>query len=621
MRSSDGLRDVSKYPGTRMIFGSVSFSPDGIPSAISENIRKTTDHEGLEFHPITCGNFTGGYYLHRGLPFNEADFYFYDEVGDILVLLSGTVYNKAELLSLFNITASVPDPELIASMFLREGPGFVERLNGDFAIFIFQPSKKQAYIFRDQVGIRPIAYRVDSEALCFSTDITELCRVFGHEAALDSDYLTGYFKYIDYRKTPYDEVKKLLPGYFLHYSHDGIEVKQYWEPDSIRADKTLSHDRMLADLKMLISDAVRIRCDNRFRAGAHVSSGLDSGIVSVLARKEYCRQERFYGFSWSPADHMPVNIKYDERDLVRNLCRETGILPVFSDLSPNNFPGIVSSFYFNHGFFSEDRTISQAVDAGVNLIFSGWGGDEFVSTAAPSIEVDLLRSLKLGLYLKRNQISQPEKFVKNVVYYVLMPALGILGRGTVRSFRDDARYLKRPFRKSDRKAVRQFYFHTSRHHHHIGMLNFYHLQDRCENWFMMGYPRGVEYRYPLLDKRIIEFMLRVPSELLCKTDFFRPLLREISEGILPDEIRLNRSKNDPVYWGWMDRLFSEAAPELMEEVDAWERNPDLHFVDFDLLTQDIAKYRDHSLKVDSKVLFRALIYLKAVHEFILAYRK
>ena len=55
-------------------------------------------------------------------------------------------------------------------------------------------------------------------------------------------------------------------------------------------------------------------------------------------------------------------------------------------------------------------------------------------------------------------------------------------------------------------------------------------------------------------------MLKVPSELLCAGLIIPALcLREISEGILPDEIRWNKSKNDPVYWAWMDELFKDAA--------------------------------------------------------------
>jgi asparagine synthase (glutamine-hydrolysing) len=602
-----------------MILGTFSLSHLEKAASMVEGSRRMTGFEELIFHPVECEGFKGGCFLHPRLPFKSTDIYFFDEKGDILVLLSGVVYNDEDLYPSLHFTKQVPDPELIARLFLTNGPEFVRRLNGDFAIFILQPAKRQAYLFRDQAGIRPLAYIINPQSLSFSSDAKGLCRAFSEDQSIDSDYLLRYFEYKDYRKTPCEKVKKLLPGHFLHFAENLTEVKQYWEPEKIKVDKTLSHAGMLADLKSLLEDAVRIRCDRRFMAGAHVSSGIDSGIVSALVRKEYPRQETFYGFSWSPADYNAGDVKYDERELVRKFCLETGISPLFSDLDGGSFSKTVSSFYNNHGFFSEDKTIEQVVESGTNLIFSGWGGDEFISTAATAIEPDLLRSGKICLYLRRNQVRQPKKFIKNVVYYVLMPALGILDRGTSGSFKDDARYLKKPFKKSDRKAVRQFYFHTTRHHHHIGMLNFYHLQDRCENWYVMGYRKGVEYRYPLLDKRIIEYMLKVPSELLCKTDYFRPLLREISEGILPDEIRWNWSKNDPVYWSWMDGLFKNSAVSFMEEIDAWKRNPDLHFVDFDLLTEDIGKYKDLPDSVDSKVLFRALVYLKAIHEFTLSY--
>ena len=66
---------------------------------------------------------------------------------------------------------------------------------------------------------------------------------------------------------------------------------------------------MLADLGELVKDAVRIRCDSRFIAGAHVSGGLDSGIVSAMAREQYRHQELFYGFSWSPAGFVSGDVK------------------------------------------------------------------------------------------------------------------------------------------------------------------------------------------------------------------------------------------------------------------------------------------------------------------------
>ena len=274
----------------------------------------------------------------------------------------------------------------------------------------------------------------------------------------------------------------------------------------------------------------------------------------------------------------------------------------------------------NHGFFSEDSTSEQAVSTNTNLILSGWGGDEFISTGDRGIELDLLRGLKFRLFLKRNPFKRPVKLLRYLFSFVIFPAIGILDREIVKSFNDDARYLKKSYKKSDKKALADFYFHKSRYQLHLNMLKFYHLQDRCENWTIMGFRKGIEYRYPLLDKRIIEYILKVPSELLCRTDNYRPVLREIGKGILPEEVRLNSDKSDPVYWAFMDDIFKSSAITFMEEVSMWKTNNDLYFVDFTLLEQDISDFRENKIKCSDKVLFRALVYLKAIHDFTINYR-
>lgn len=607
-----------------MIFG--SFSIDTDPELNADIIRKAMDRSGLSFIAVSGRGFSGGFFLNGRLPFTAADFYHSDEANDLIVLMAGSIYNRDEISALYPSVLPLSDPGLVSRIFYSEGPGFVRKLNGDFVIFIYRPSARQAWLFRDQAGIRPVAFSGESGSLVFSSDITALSRACSGGKAIDTEYLLGYFKYIDYRRTPYSKVLKLLPGHYLEFSGEGTKVVRYWSPEKFKPDRALTHDRMLSDLGKLLRDAIKIRCDSRFTAGAHVSSGIDSGIVAALARKEYSRQDSFYGFSWSPENYeAPGEVKYDERDIVRKFCAQTCIHPVLSGMDDESFRRTVSSYTDNHGFFSEDEVLGQAVARNTNLIFSGWGGDEFISTGDRGIEQDLLRRLKLRAFFRRNPIRPFRKFVKNQLFYVVNPALGILGKNIARSFREDAYYIKKQFKKSDRKAIRNFYFHTSRLQFHLRMLQFYHLQERCESWYVNGYRKGVEYRYPLLDRRIIEYMLKVPSELLCETEHFRPLLREISDGVLPDEVRWNFSKNDPVYWSWMDELFAKAAVAYMDETEGWKANPDLHFVDFDLLKQDIAKYMDHSAherpKADDKILFRTLVYLKAVHGFSLDYRK
>lgn len=603
-----------------MISGTLSFFHVGNAFSDTEHIRRVTDCKKLVFHPVKAEGFTGGFYLQPHLPYTDIDFFYHDEKNDILVLFSGSVYNKQELFNQLQIRP-VGDPELIARLFIMEGADFVKRLNGDFALLITRPNRKQAFLFRDHLGIRPIAWTYDNNILSFSSDIIGLCRAFSKGQVIDSDYLLGSFKYINYLKTPNIRVTRLLPGHYLEFSQGGVEIKKYWFPEKVSIDQTLTYSQILSDLKEIVFDAVKIRCDRRFTAGAHISSGIDSGMVSALARKEYSSQEPFYGFSWSPADFNPGGIEPDERRIIKSACEKTHIKPVFSDMDMTYFPEIVSSFYYNHGSFAEDKTVEQAAALSTNLIFSGWGGDEFISTGDSGIEQDLLRGMKLRTFFKRNPVSNLKKFIRNQFIYVLNPAFGILGRNMAKSFRNDARYIRKPFKRSDRRALRNFYFHTSRHQHHLRLLEFYHLQDRCESWAINGYRKGVEYRYPLLDKRIIEYMLKVPSIQLCRTDHYRPLLREIGEGILPDEIRWNWSKNDPVYWAYVKELHKELSKSLMDEADSWSDNSDLFFIDFDLLRDDIRKYRNYSGKVDADVLFTALVSIKAIHEFTVEYRK
>ena len=204
-----------------MIIGSFSINTD--PSLNLDKIRNATDHPGLTFTPVAGCGFSGGFYLNDRLPYTAADFYHTDETNDLMVLMAGFIYNGTELAALYFGKELVTDPELVSRLFIIEGPGFVGKLNGDFVIFICRPSAKQAYLFRDHAGIRPLAFLNETGSLLFASDIIGLSRACADDQVIDSEYLMGYFKYIDYRKTPYNKVLKLLPGHFLE--HSGRDTK------------------------------------------------------------------------------------------------------------------------------------------------------------------------------------------------------------------------------------------------------------------------------------------------------------------------------------------------------------------------------------------------------------
>lgn len=564
--------------------------------------------------------FRGGYYLNPRLPLDHNDFYFSDAGHDITVLAWADFYNAGELTAYAGEEHYTTTPGLIAGLFLKEGPDFVRRVNGDFVIFILRPQHKEAYLFRDQVGILPVAYTVGREGFFFSSDIISLAKTFQETEPVDTEYLLPFFKYTDYRKTPSGRVKKLLPGHYVHFSEEKVKTVKYWFPERIKTDRKLRFEDAVRDLGLLVHDATRIRCDDRFNASAHVSGGLDSGIVALLARKEYAAQDRFYGFSWSPEEYRKDKVAYDERYLVRKCCEAGSMTPVFNDMTSADLYGYSGRYYENQGYFFEDRVTDQAAERGVNLIFSGWGGDEFISTGDRGIEIDLLKGFHLKTFLRRNPLRPLRRFVRWQLFYVIYPLLGIRTGSIRRSFSNDARYLRREFKKSNRRTLNNYFLHHSRRGLHLRMLRFYHLQERCESWAVNGYSKGIRYRYPLLDRRIIEYMLKVPSMALCHNTDFRPLLREIGKGIMPEEVRCQKLKSDPFCWGHMHEMTAELTDTIIEEVDRWRKNDAMAFVDFSVLDDDIRRYRHSPETVDLKVLSKGLFYLRSVYGFMMKYR-
>jgi len=583
------------------------FAPGSIPHSSEASqwpiIAEHRENSGIVqiYHPAGC----------PGLP---GDFYFSDKKKDVVVLLSGYVYNTADLCQESGLPAHCPAPELIAALFLAQGPAFVHRLNGDFALVITQPSLHRIYLFRDHLGIRPLAYTCSGNVLLFSGDVDGLCRTIGDYSQDDQEFLLGYFKYIDFRRTPKHEVSRLLPGHFLEFSENGLKLEKYWHPENIPTDHHLTREKLFHDMRLLLQDAIRIRADHRFTAGAHVSSGLDSGVVAALARREYADQQSFYGFSWSPETFDPLPASSDEREAVRQTCTFNNLQPLFTNVEPEKYLAYLEQPGTGKYYFSEEQVLQRAEEKKVNLIFSGWGGDEFISAGERGIDSDLIFNGNWSLFFRRYPLTQFRSLIRTLLYYVIFPALGRLDFPTRKAFRDEARYLKRGLRKSDHKALRNFYFYRSRRQLHMGLLNFYHLQERCESWYISGFRHGVEYRYPLLDLRIVEYMLKVPSAILSDLTHDRILFRELSSGLLPEEVRWRWQKIDPVATA-VDKLYmKEAALEIMDKTADWKSNPKLSFIDFKRLDKDIRKFRMGKLK-DKEILFRGLVYMKASHEF------
>lgn len=557
-------------------------------------------------------------FLNISLRHDKGNLLYVNESKNILVFSYGNIFNRSDLCSDLGIEDGTPLPELISELYLIKGTDFVNLLNGDFLIIIYRIGEDCISLFRDHLGVCPVAYHTIGDTLFFSTDIISLCKKIHDGGRINMEPLMAEFRYADLIQTPNEKVFKLLPGHFMTFGPGGFEITKYWHPEKIRIDRSLTLEKATSDLKSILLDSVRIRSDSIMNAAAHVSGGLDSSLVAALARKEYRNQDVFYGYSWSPSNFNNVNVEWDERTVVRETCRLNNISPVFVDLRSDDYLALSKRYIVNFGFFAEEKILDQARDHGTDIIFSGFGGDEFLSFGGRGVDTDLVLNLNWRLFLRRNSCLKPRKILQVLLEEIILPALNIPDRRSVRAHREFTRYLKKPYSKNNRKAQASFSFYRSRRQLQLGLLNHYHIQDRIEKWAVSGFLRGVQYRYPLLDKRIIEYMLKVPSKVLLDRKHSRMILREIARAFVPEEVRWVKKGIDPVIVAQARKNCTHVAESFLSEMEEIKANPDMDFVNFEAIAEDAVKFRENPENKD--VFISNLLVIKELHEFSRSYR-
>lgn len=564
---------------------------------------------------ICDDNFIGGILYDQLLPYSQRDFFYKDNDNHTIVLMSGVIYNPESLREKCGLTSDYTFyPELICTSFLNFGENFVSLLNGDFAIVIIDLKNHKTLIFRDHLGVRPIAYCLKDSNLFFSSDFISLSKVLYSDENIDELFiLQGLTKdnLWDYTLTPNKHITKLLPGHYLEYSDNIVKQIKYWIPEKIKLNKKLNIETMLSELREILLNSVKIRCDKRFYSSAHISGGLDSGLIAVMARNEYMDQEKFYGFSWSPLGGPDKIVGLDERVYAEEICKFGAITLKLSEITNTDIIDYFSDLRCRLGYYDELRIRNDARNLGINLIFSGLGGDEFLSCHDRGIDSDLLLKFKWISFLKRNSLKSPKRLIAKILFNVLLPYLGY-ARFSYNPVKKIRKYILIQKCKKAKKSETLLTW-RSRNDVHIGYIYYYHLASRMEEWSLCGYRLGIEYRYPLLDKRIVEYMLTIPSKLLISDSRF--LMKELCKGILPVNVLNNTKLVDNAWGNMIDKIFLNSLDDFLVEFEQYRHNRYLNFINFDLLYEDIMKYTKKQKTDESYEPFTILYSIKSIHEF------
>ena len=212
-----------------------------------------------------------------------------NETGSVWVILNGEIFNYLELRRQLESAGhqfyTQSDTEVIVHAYEEFGLEFVQELNGQFAIALWDAAARKLVLARDRVGIRPLVYAQTSEGLAFASEAKSLFAASWVRAELDPVALAevGTFWSCVAPRTPFANIQALPAGHLGVFQDGRLTLSRYWDWNFAQGEEgsTRSLEEGVEELRALFTDAVRLQLRADVPVGAYLSGGLDSSAVTA----------------------------------------------------------------------------------------------------------------------------------------------------------------------------------------------------------------------------------------------------------------------------------------------------------------------------------------------------
>ena len=476
--------------------------------------------------------------------------------------------------------AGLADGELILRGYRRWRQDLPKHLFGDYAFAVWDGRERTLFYARDHIGVKPCYYAATAQGFAFASTVDAVLAAPGVGDALDEAIVAQSLTRSDIgdaSRTFFKQVHKLPPGHSITLAVDAPSsppvprLERHWQPEHAPAVRRASDDGYAEEFLALYEQAVGVRLRGADPVGVHLSGGLDSSSIAVLAARALRQQGRPppLAFSWLPelGVEPPSEAHAAEYALVDAVCQQEGLRVFHRSPSAVQLldvlrldgtrPGV-------HVHVCEDVVQRCAVEQGVRVLLSGWGGDQGISFNGLGHFAHLLLTGRWAALAAAGRLrgSSPLRTLATTALPLLHPRLPHeLRRLSHSRQRWLRRWLVDPA-LARRTAVRptQMPRLVGMRRTQLWLLQNGALGERMEGWAASGAQRGIEYRYPLLDRRLLEFALGLPTEQFLRGKWTRWLMRHALRDILPPSICWNRSKRDPARYDAVFNALVEALP-------------------------------------------------------------
>ncbi len=308
---------------------------------------------------------------------------FVSDDGRIALVQNGEIFNHVELRAelqrqgvRFNSDHS--DTEVLLRLYEREGLGFLPRLNGMFAIAIWDgrdPENPRLHLVRDRIGVKPLFVHDDGRQVLFGSEIKAVLAALPGRPALDLPALQHYlaYNYVPPPFTLFAGVRHVMPGTVLTIDGAGSHTHRWWSlAEQAPAPQTFTawQEEFLA----LLDDAVKLRLRADVPFGAFLSGGVDSSTVVALMARHVREPARTFCIGFPDP-------RFDESPYAREAAQRFGATHRERIVQPDMLDDWARVLWHcdqPHGdaSFMPTRSVSQLAVQDVKVVLTGDGGDE-----------------------------------------------------------------------------------------------------------------------------------------------------------------------------------------------------------------------------------------------------
>ena len=549
-----------------------------------------------------------------------------NEDGSIFVIFNGEIYNfqslRSELIKLGHTFKTASDTEVIVHAYEQYGLKFVNRLDGMFALAIWDDPHNRLLLARDRFGKKPLFYTKNGERLSFASEVKTLIDTKQVNREVDpvaiSSYLT--YGYVPDPMSIFTGIFKLPPANLLVFDNFGLQIQQYWElnktiDDSITMQEAATETRRLSD------KAIASRLVSDVPLGFFLSGGLDSSIVvGSAAMTTKSRLKTFtIGFEED---------SYSELEYARSIAQLFGTEHEEFIVTADILDDLETIIQFADEPFADSSMIpmyylARQTREHVTVALSGDGGDEIFGGYDRYVGLELatkyhrvprvLRKRLIGPLLgmipespeKRNNLRRLKRLAHPSTETAEQWYMGWMQQFRVQSHQiaytmnfKEAIAAKGGSVDHMATAFKSFDNPTTVKSAQWVDAKTYLPGDLMVKTDRMSMAHGLEVRSPFLDHNLSEFTSKIPDQYTIKGMSGKQILKQAYSDLIPDKIskRPKAGFTVPVR-EWLNGSLRNFTHELLLAKDS-----EIHkvikpeFIGL-MLKQHHARKRDHSVRL------------------------